>query len=461
VSGDRARLLLRFALFALLIWPLAAFGGRSAATAIPVAVTCLVFAILLQPVFGVRPGPRFGSGFDHAVLALLALSALQLLPLPAAIVALVSPHAAVVNNALAIDGRAPGALRPLTISQSDTAWAWIVTVGAAAFFWMAYAQFGRGGVRRTVRLVSGLGFAVSLLAIAQAATAGRDVYWRFRTEFEGPLPFGPFINRNHFATWVIMALPLCLGYLAARSGARRRPPGHTSTRSRLAHAIDPRTAWLMAAAVTMLLALLLSLSRSGALALGVAAAGTAVLCRRRLDRQRRRRLMAAAAIVVLLGLAWADIPALRERVAGAQTGMANRLTIWRETIPIVGDFWLTGTGAGTYQRAMFAYQRSPRTVYFNQAHNHYLQLASEGGLLLVVPVLVVLAAFVRAARARLRSDASGLFWIRAGAACGLGAVALQSVWETGLVMPANASLAALLAALTVHERPDDGTSHPN
>ena len=123
-------------------------------------------------------------------------------------------------------------------------------------------------------MVSAVGFAVSLLAIAQAATAGRDIYWRFRTEFEGPLPFGPFVNRNHFATWVIMALPLCLGYIAARIGsAGAAQPEHASARTRLAHAIDPRTAWLMAAAVTMLVALLLSLSRSGALALGVSAAG--------------------------------------------------------------------------------------------------------------------------------------------------------------------------------------------
>jgi O-antigen ligase len=104
---------------------------------------------------------------------------------------------------------------------------------------------------------------------------------------------------------------------------------------------------------------------------------------------------------------------------------------------------------------MLVYQRSPRAVYFNQAHNHYLQVAAEGGLLLVAAVMAVLAAFVVAARARLRGDMSGVFWIRAGAACGLGAVALQSVWETGLVMPANATLAALLAALTLHDRLDD------
>ncbi len=156
-----------------------------------------------------------------------------------------------------------------------------------------------------------------------------------------------------------MALPLCLGYIAARSGPGRTNPV-SRARFRFAHAIDPRTAWLMAAGATMFLALLLSLSRSGALALGVSAAGPScsagTACR-----QRRRRVMALAAIVVVCGLAWADIPALRERVAGAQTGLANRLTIWRETVPIVRDFLADRHRAGTYQRAMFVYQRSPRT----------------------------------------------------------------------------------------------------
>ena len=468
MGGARSSRLPLFFLFALLVWPLVAFGGRSATTAAAFGITCLVFAAVLEFQLGYRLGFQLGYrlGFQlgyrlklqlgyrlgWALVALLTVVTLQLVPLPARLVSVVSPHAASVKSALSIDGPAPGAFQTLTLSSPDTGWAWIVTAGAIALFAAARTLFRRGGVRRTVRMVSAVGFAVSLLAIAQAATAGRDIYWRFRTEFEGPLPFGPFVNRNHFATWAIMALPLCLGYIAARAGARSDEPGHVSARSRLAHAIDPRMGWLMAAAVTMLVALLLSLSRSGALALGISAVVTVVLCRQRLDRRRRRRVLAVAVIMVVCGLAWADIPALRERVAGAQTGMANRLTIWRETLPIVRDFWLTGTGAGTYQRAMFVYQRSTRAVYFNQAHNHYLQVAAEGGLLLVGTLIAVLAAFVGAARERLTNEASGLFWIRAGAACGLGAVALQSVWETGLVMPANAALAALLAALVVHER---------
>jgi hypothetical protein len=67
-----------------------------------------------------------------------------------------------------------------------------------------------------------------------------------------------------------------------------------------------------------------------------------------------------------------------------------------------------------------------------------------------------LVALGRAVRRHGSVDIRGTQWIRAGAATGLIAVALQSVWETGLVMPANAALAAVLAAIAVHERlPDD------
>ena len=67
-------------------------------------------------------------------------------------------------------------------------------------------------------------------------------------------------------------------------------------------------------------------------------------------------------------------------------------------------------------------------------------------------VLAGIRSLARATREQLSAEASGAYWIRAGAACGLMAVALQSVWETGLVMPANAALAAVVAAIASYER---------
>ena len=81
----------------------------------------------------------------------------------------------------------------------------------------------------------------------------------------------------------------------------------------------------------------------------------------------------------------------------------SRIGIWRETLPIIADFPLAGTGAGTYSDAMTHYQQTrfwvgsmQRWAHFNNAHSHYVQVASEGGLLLTVPV---------ALRARVAVDA--------------------------------------------------------
>ncbi len=123
------------------------------------------------------------------------------------------------------------------------------------------------------------------------------------------------------------------------------------------------------------------------------------------------------------------------------------LTIWRESLPIARDFWLTGSGAGTFSDAMIVYQESRvwvgsmrRWAHFNNAHSHYLQVACEGGLLLGLPVLWALIALARLGYRAVRSDKGEMFWVRIGAAGGLAGLAVQSIWETSLIMPANAVL---------------------
>ena len=53
-----------------------------------------------------------------------------------------------------------------------------------------------------------------------------------------------------------------------------------------------------------------------------------------------------------------------------------------------------------------------------------------------------------------------MFWVRTGAASGLAGVAVQSLWETGLTTPANAALAAVLAAIVIHVPGRFGPSGP-
>jgi O-Antigen ligase len=329
-----------------------------------------------------------------------------------------------------------------------------VTAAAFAVFLVARHAFETGGVRRVARAIATTGFAVSLLAIAQAATAGRNLYWLFPTDHEGPLPFGPFVNRNHFATWAVMAAPLCFGYIAARS-AQASGYAVASPRTRIVRMLDGRAVWLFACATAVVAALLVSLSRSGIVALATAALATIVATRRRADDSRYWWFVIAAGTAAAAAALSSDVGAIAERIAAAGVAIEGRVRIWRETLPIVRDFWVTGTGAGTYQRAMLLYQQSDRLWYLNQAHNHYLQVAAEGGVLLAAPAALAVAAYVREVTRTACADRSGVFWIRAGALCGLLAVALQSAWETGLTMPANAVLAAVLAAIAVHHRRGD------
>jgi O-antigen ligase len=132
-------------------------------------------------------------------------------------------------------------------------------------------------------------------------------------------------------------------------------------------------------------------------------------------------------------------------------GLAGRVSIWRQTLPVVRDFWPFGTGVGTYQTVMIQYQTMSRYFYISHADNEPLQVLAEGGLVLGVPIALAFLAGVWLSARRLREDRSAMFWLRAGAAAGIAALLAQNMVEMTLRVPANALLFAVLAAVVLHE----------
>ena len=364
---------------------------------------------------------------------------------------MVSPHARDAWRRLALD--VPAAL-PLSLDLDAGSWALVVAFCALATFLSARHIFARGGVRRIARAVALMTFALSAIALAQEATGRGMMYWRWRPIDEGAAPFGPFVNRNHFGTWAILAVPLVLGYMAAHVSAHRQDPrSHVPWRVRLRLAGGSRTGLLMAAAVLPVVAVFVSLSRSAMFGLAVALVAGAWFRQPEgsAARQRPARWLIAGLLLATVAVLFrVDPAAIGERLTAAPVSLAGRLAIWSDTLPVLRDFWLTGTGAGTYETVMLLYQRSMPEVRFNQAHNHYLQLAAEGGLLLGIPLVLALRAFMRDAAEMMTTDDSGMYYVRAGAICGLLGASAQSLFETGLATPANAFLAAVLAAVAVH-----------
>jgi len=172
--------------------------------------------------------------------------------------------------------------------------------------------------------------------------------------------------------------------------------------------------------------------------------------RRRLGLKRRTTAVAALAMAVIAAVVWRGPAAL---VAWFQNerDLLGRFAAWRDGAEIVRDFPVVGTGLNTFSDAMLFYQTGNSGFHMAQAHNDYVQLAAEGGLLVVVPALVAAVLLAHAIRQNLRAarPESRGYWIRAGAAIGLIAVAVQEVFEFSLQIPVNAFLFATLAAVAL------------
>jgi O-antigen ligase len=217
--------------------------------------------------------------------------------------------------------------------------------------------------------------------------------------------------------------------------------------------------------------LLVTLSRSALAGLAAAALVGWRLGKPRMNSERTNLpgLLGTIGAVILIVVVFVDVDRWAGRVIDSFDTTAaplSRLSIWRESLPIVQDFWLTGTGAGTFSDAMLVYQSSRvwigamgKWAHFNNAHSHYLQVLCEGGLLLFLPMLWSLAALTTLGYRAVRSDKGEMFWVRVGAAGGLAGVAVQSIWEVSLLMPANAVLAGVLAGLLLYRR--EGRTDPS
>jgi O-antigen ligase len=434
----------------ILAWTTFAFGGVYPSTVIVPGVLLLGLGVAYRPRILSR---GTNARLDLWLLLSLAAAAIQTLPLPPTLTNAISPHASRVAGELAIaDGN--GSL-PLSIHMSDSVVALLLFAAAVMVFITARQIFEAGGVRTTARGIAIVALVLTAVGIAQEATGAGLIYWTWRPTFQRTDPFGPFVNRNHFGTWAIMAAPLLVGYLIAHVRAHHQA-ARSLWRRRVVAALDARTALLLAAAALMIVGVVLTLSRSAILGLASAFVFAAWLWHGRVTSDPGGRVTALGMVAILIVLSGiliiVRVPSrdVAERVSGAAVALEDRMTIWRETIPVIQDFWATGTGVGTYQTAMAVYQRSDRGVIYNQAHNHYLQVVSEGGLLVAIPVAVALLIFVGDAAQSLARDGSGMFWLRAGAAAGLVGVGVQSLLETGLLTPANAVLAAIAAAILLH-----------
>jgi O-antigen ligase len=147
-----------------------------------------------------------------------------------------------------------------------------------------------------------------------------------------------------------------------------------------------------------------------------------------------------------------------EPLVGRFTGLsdqwdqeATRIQVWRDSIPAVSDYWLTGSGLSSFRYVGARYRSFGGRIFYSWAHNDYLQLAIElglPGLALLAWLLMVVARGAWRVRNDLEPDRS-LLGLHAGFAGALVAVALHSLTDFSLHLPANLALCAVLVGAVV------------
>jgi O-antigen ligase len=463
----------------------AAWGALAFGAVYPWAYTTLAIACASIGIIGLVRGRRRRpplSALARALGAIAAVIALQLVPLPASLLARVSPGTDAFLRQYDLGyaplpasfagppsgGEATPArpARPTSIAPRKTALALALFSALALFLLGATRAFSLSGSEGVARGILALGLLITVLAIVQIAinpNAGEFTliygFWRPRTV---SMPFGPFVNPNHYAGWMLMAVPLGLG-LAYGTFERARhmtvPDGtRPSAVAALAHS-GGLLAMMAFACLAMSVSLLMTKSRSGIACFAVVVAMSAGMVILRQQRGGARAAAAAGFALFFAGtIAWAGVDTLFEKFTTGAPGLssaASRMIAWKDTVRIIHDDPVTGTGLDTYGTAMILYGTRQQVGRFQEAHNDYLQLAAEGGLLVVVPAACAVALFAAGVRRRFREapKEGTTYWTRVGAVIGLTGIALQSLVEFSLQMPGNAALFAVLAAIALHQSP--------
>jgi hypothetical protein len=425
------------------------------------------------------PGARVRRPVAWPMAIALALVAsvgfLQLVPLAPATIARLSPATDAflrqldVAYQVAAASGASGYRHALSINPAGT-WLGLAALGALSLLMVGAARgLGRHSVRTLASGLVFVGFAVALVGIVQSGLYTRDpnpvlkIYGFWETINKNTSPFGPFVNRNHFAGWMLLALPVAMGYFTAlvARGMRGLHPGRGP--SGPAVTLRERVLWFSSfdasrvvlvglAVLVMALSLVLTLSRSGTTCFLISMAITGWFVVRRVSAGTRRHVsLVYVGVLVAFSLGWAGLDVIIQRFAVASTDFWIRFDIWKDTWRIFLAFPWLGTGLNSFGTATVFYQTTWLKTHHVEAHNDYLQLLSEGGIILSLAAILAIVLLAREIRRRFQEgeDDQTTYWIRVGATTGLVAIALQSVAEFSLQMPGIAALFSLVAAMAI------------
>ncbi|PYQ02112.1 MAG: hypothetical protein DMF82_17120 [Acidobacteria bacterium] len=320
----------------------------------------------------------------------------------------------------------------------------LAAMSSAVVFWSERARDRAAAVR----------LAAAVLVVCAAEAAFGAVQWSLapdriygQTTPIVTTPFGSYVNHNHFAGLVemgiVLAAAMALGLSRLRGGA------------------TPAVIGLAGLALGLVAVHVASRSRGGLIALAVGLAVAGGLWARAASHRGvpLRAAPLAAGVLVVLAFGLAVVPeGTRAHLGTILRGRPDssgdyRLDVARDTLRLWAAHPLLGTGLGAYADAFPEFKRAHGEVRTTHAEDDAVEFLAEGGLAGVALAAWFAAMAVRGLVLRLRHGRDPFRKsIAVGAAGAVAALAVHSLFDFNLRLPANALVFASLLGLAASPR---------
>jgi O-antigen ligase len=403
---------------------------------------------------GLKPFPTGVRGLKIETLFIclfLILVFFQLIPLPAGVAKVLSPKTYELRHAFA-NAIPQSAIRnpqfPISFVLFITKiefYKWLTLI--SFFLFLLHWKYFEDGLRITYQLMLVIfltGVFESLYGMFEFFSGHQHIlYLRGISSVTGT-----FINRNYFAGYLLMVIPLSMGFFFSREALHGRR--FQGWRQRLS-SLDGKTLLIGFGIIVMILGLIFSASRMGILSLLLSFTLMSILFK---TPQKGKGFSKTTLLILSLALLWAlwiGLDAVIGRFFNVSEDLKSRVTIWADTCKVVKDFPILGSGLGTFSQIFPMYKSFHIRRFVSHAENDFLQLASEVGLI-GLGILFVLFVFlfvktVTGIRSMPITDSRR--YIGIGGLVGILALMFHSMVERNLQVPANAFLYTFIWGLVL------------
>lgn len=440
--GDE--LLFRFYLMTLVFLPLPLGCNRPWAWNImAMLVSALVSIWLLKYISGriekLSPAIRV-SRVPLAFLIVWAIyPLLQFAPIPASLVKAISSGSYELYSYGSHKGGET--LIPISVERGASLIEFIKQSSYVMIFFLTIALVNtRQRLKTMATTLMYTGLFISVYGLFNTLTGYEYIWWNPK-EFYLGFVTGTFISRNHFAGHLELVIPIGIGLALA---TRERFSHYASFKARVEGFVSfimERQGRRILYILIMVCALLLTASRAGNAALLIAL-GAVIFFAFLVRGAEAREVKIAPYIFTMLILAglWMGLGALPERYETSGESVQVRLSAWSNSMNIIKDYPIFGSGAGTFKYMITLYEDGSLLKYYDHAHNDYIELLADQGVvgftLIGTPLILIFLSMAGAFKRRRDPLMRGMLF---AALTGFISLMLHAIVDFNFHIPANAA----------------------